>query len=111
MNDAIVKVDEMLMSKTYMDPGFLPGLGEASIDAYRAATFSGLQAAILAAIQDKGGPVTFDQLRRLLVPANFGKVKEGVYAKAVKSLVRAEKLRRQQRVAAKLEPSEKLGLP
>jgi three-Cys-motif partner protein len=111
MNDAIVKVDEMLMSKTYMDPGFLPGLGEASIDAYRAATFSDLQAAILAAIHDKGGPVTFDQLRRLLVPANFGKVREGVYAKAVKSLVRAENLRRQHRVAAKLEPSEKLGLP
>jgi three-Cys-motif partner protein len=111
MNDAIVKIDEMLMSKTYQDPEFLPGLGEASIDAYRAGTFSDLQAAILTEIGAKGGPVTFERLRQGLIAENFGKVKEGVYAKAVKTLAREEKLRRQQRVAAKLEPSEKLWLP
>lgn len=111
MNDAIVKVDEMLMFKTYQDPGFLPGLGDASIDSYRAGTFSDLQGAILTAIHNNGGPVTFDQLRQRLVPVNFGKVKEAAYARAVKALVRAGTLLRQKRPAAKLEPSEKFWLP
>jgi len=111
MNDSIVKVDETLMFKTYQDPGLLPGFGEASLEAYRAGTFSELQAAILDAIRAKGGTVTFDQLRWLLVPEKFGKVKEAAYARAVKGLVREKKLLRQQRPAAKLELNEKLSLP
>lgn len=112
MNDSIVKIDEMLMSNTYERPQMLlPGFGEDTLGAYRDRNFADLQAGVLKTIQANGGPLRFDKLRWELVGDHFGKVRSGAYSLAVKTLVRAQKLRRENRAAAKIEGREKIWLP
>ena len=113
MNDAVVKVDQMLIRRKYDRPGQLPGIGESLIaGALGHAALEReavLERDILQALLTASGSLTFHELKWELARDHFGKVTQGTYGKAVKQLVKAGRLVREDRPAAALWAKVALG--
>jgi three-Cys-motif partner protein len=112
MNDEIVKLNELLLYRDYNPDGSIPGLAEWEVEQHRAKELAALEDAVIAAVGAAPGQVIeFRALRTLLLDDFFGRVKWGAYSKAVKNLVRADRLLREERKAAALRDDERLRLP
>jgi three-Cys-motif partner protein len=114
MNDAVVKVDQMLIRRKYDRPGQLPGIAESLIaGALGHAALEReevLERDILQALLTASGLLTFHELKWELAQDHFGKVTQGTYGKAVKQLVKAGRLVREDRPAAALRDGEVIQL-
>jgi three-Cys-motif partner protein len=107
MNDEIVKLSELLLFRHLERDGGLPGLAEWDVEQHRARELRALETAVLAVVNAApGGGIRFAMLREQLLDEFFGRVKWGAYAKVVKSLVRADKLQREERKAAAMRDNE-----
>jgi three-Cys-motif partner protein len=112
MNDEIAKLEELLYTKTYENDGALDGFHEAEWRARIETEEERLRERMFALVAaSSGGAMTFEQVRRALLSEFFGRVKQGAYSRAAKALVHEERLLREQRPAAKFEPSERLSVP
>lgn len=112
MNDEIVKLDELLFVRTFERESELDGFTEAELEARRNVVQTELEAAVVACVaRTPGQSIAFSRVREELLPAFFGRVKQGAYAKAVKNLVKTGRLHRQERPAARLEDHELISLP
>jgi three-Cys-motif partner protein len=111
MNDEMVKLDRLQHIFTYGD-GALPDLVEQEWDDRYAARLTALEKRIMAFVSaEPGRMTTFGRIRDEMLKGFFGLVKQGAHSNAVKSLVRGDRLLREQRAAAKLEPGERIWLP
>jgi hypothetical protein len=111
MSDEIVKLNELLLYRDLNRPGSLPGLAEWDVEQHRTRELAALEDAALAAVAAApDGRIRFGALRAALMQDFFGRVRSGAYAKAVKNLVRGDKLDREQRKAAALTDDEYLSL-
>jgi hypothetical protein len=111
MNDEIVKLEDQLFARTVAE-GALEGFAEAESDARHADAEKSLREALPGVVAaSPGGTMTFDAVRRALLPEFFGRVKQGSYSRAVKALVKDGRLVREQRQHAKLDGDERLTLP
>jgi hypothetical protein len=111
MNDQIVGLNEILYEREFTQSGELEGFTEAAVAAERDRVMADLEAAVVECVRDAGGALPFTAIRDQLVNRFFGRVKQGAYSKAVKSLCKAEKLRRDERLAAAVGDYEMIRLP
>lgn len=110
MNDCIVKVDRLLLGRTYEAPDQLPGIVEGTVEAYDAHIERQLRQAIVEMLPKLGGKVSFRRLRHELVfGAFYGRVKESAYTRVTKELIRDGKLVRNQPRVEKLELSDEIS--
>ncbi len=114
MNDSIVKIDELLVRRNLERPGELPGLGSAMADdllgKLRHDRESLLLDDIVQRLDDTDGGLLFDELRGILTPRHFGKVKQGAYGRLIKRLVREGHVEREERDGAAFGPTERIQL-
>lgn len=112
MNDEIVKLEERLYMKTYESAGLLEGFTEIEWQSRLGAEEGRLAERMFALVKSSStGMLTFGELRGVLLPEFFGRVKRGAFSRAAKALVREGRLDRERPIRAKLEPSERLSLP
>ena len=110
MNDCLASVDPKLMEKTITAPNQLTGFVDAAVEAYRSDVESEFEAAMIATLDKAGGTLSFAKVSDALLAQFFGRVDEPAYARVAKRLVKNGRLSRQQRPAAKLDPTEILSL-
>ena len=112
MNDEIVKLNDLLLFGDFNPDGSIPGLAEWEVEQHRARELTALEESVLAAVSAAPGQViVFGALRTILLDEFFGRVKWGAYSKAVKNLVKVDRLLREDRKAAALRDDERLRLP
>jgi three-Cys-motif partner protein len=107
MNDAVVKVNELLLNRENDDEGQLEGFAEMDLEAHRSETRQELEAAIHACVGSSvGGVMPFGAIRTKLSGRFFGRVRWTGYGIAIRSLCEAGKLKRQERIGAKFQDFE-----
>jgi three-Cys-motif partner protein len=112
MYNEIVKLNELLLFRDLNPDGSIPGLAEWELDQHRARELAALEHAVFGVVASAAGQVIeFGALRTLLLDDFFGRVKWGAYSKAVKNLVKADRLLREERKAAAMREDERLRLP
>lgn len=112
MNDEIVKLEERLYVKTHEGAGLLEGFTELEWESRIRAEEERLKESLFALVKSSSaGMLTFGELRDVLLPEFFGRVKQGAYSRVAKALVREGRLDRVRPLRAKLELSEHLSLP
>ncbi|MHB8059386.1 MAG: three-Cys-motif partner protein TcmP [Gaiellaceae bacterium] len=108
MNDEIFKVDRELYLRTYAVNAIteiVEGLFDSEVEG-RETKLRSEALELIVSSGDRG--VAFEALENNLLPVYFGQVKKGAYSRAVKTLVKEEKVRREREARAKLEPREVL---
>lgn len=112
MNDEIVKLGKHLHFLTYDDPNALEGFAEQEYKGRMKTTLVELEKRVVEFVSGEPGAITtFGRMRDELMKEFFGFVKQGAYSNAVKSLVKQDRLVREERAAAKLLPTERISLP
>jgi len=112
MNDEIVKLNELLLFRDLNPPGSIPEIAEWDLEQHRARELAALETAVLSSVNaPPDETIRFGALRDQLLDEFFGRVRWGAYSKAVKNLVRADRLVREERKAAALRDNELLSVP
>lgn len=93
-NDGVVKVDRLLLDRTYEDPAALPGFGSLVTASRDQQVEANLRKAIVRDLVSYGGTASFSAMRLGLSGEFFGRVKVGAYSRAVKALVKEGKVSR-----------------
>jgi three-Cys-motif partner protein len=115
INNLLAAVESRLfiVSRERERPGALEGFFEAEdkirLEGLRAQLG---EAAIATLRREPGSVMTYERLCLTLRPNFFGQLKEGDYSKAIKQMLKAERLCREQKgTHPKLQPHEKISLP
>jgi three-Cys-motif partner protein len=114
MNDAVYKVDQLLIQQKYQRPAELPGIAESlagtALEDVARSRAESLQRETITALEDAGGTLIFNDLKWRLTERYFGKVTQGAYSKAVRELVKARRVQREERTGAAFRDTERIRL-
>jgi three-Cys-motif partner protein len=112
MNDEIVKVSEILLSREYRAAGTLEGFCEAELEAHRGHIEQEMEKAVFEFLgESSGGSLPFGALNEKLLRRFFGRAKANVPWRVVKRLCKEDQLLREKTKNAAADDLERISLP